>query len=221
MEDIIGKKFGRLTVLEKTDKKCCRVNYFKCKCDCGNEKSVLKNHLISGHTQSCGCITKDINHSKFENYKPLKNNIENKNDYIVLKIESKGKIYDCFIDLEDYEKIENYRWCITNKYVYNNNAGFLHRFIMDCKETKLQVDHINHNKLDNRKCNLRICTNQQNNLNKKVKGYYWNKRNKNWNAEIRINGKKIFLGVFKTEEEAKEARRQAEIKYFGEFRYKD
>lgn len=50
IKDLIGQKFGRLTVLEN----CGNKKY--CKCDCGNYTHVLTNHLLSGHTQSCGCL---------------------------------------------------------------------------------------------------------------------------------------------------------------------
>lgn len=217
-DDIIGKKFGRLTVLERTNRKCGKVNYYNCMCECGNKKEILKNHLISGHTQSCGCLSKEKSQEKRRNM-GVPNLIEEKDEYIVVKIISKGKVFDCLIDKNDYEKIKEIRWSICNEYAYNKTFGFLHRYITNCDDN-MTVDHINHDKLDNRKCNIRICSNQQNNWNKKSKGYYWNKRNKNWNAEIRINNKKIFLGAFNDEELAKQVRRDAEKKYFKDFMYK-
>lgn len=54
--DIIGQKFGRLTVLERVGKNKSGNILWKCKCSCGNEVSVAANHLRSGHTQSCGCL---------------------------------------------------------------------------------------------------------------------------------------------------------------------
>lgn len=58
--DIIGKKFGRLTVLDEYDKIPNGTNW-KCRCDCGNELFVYRGKLTNGHTQSCGCITKTLN----------------------------------------------------------------------------------------------------------------------------------------------------------------
>jgi len=57
MENIIGKKFGRLTVLELAYKKDYKPHY-KCRCECGNETIVSKSNLQNGHTKSCGCLRK-------------------------------------------------------------------------------------------------------------------------------------------------------------------
>ena len=83
----------------------------------------------------------------------------------------------------------------------------------------MEVDHINHNKLDNRKSNLRICTHQQNcmNVSDNVKGIHYDKSRNKWMAHIK--GKN--LGRFNTKEEAIEARKQAEMDYFGEYRNKE
>ena len=228
MENIIGKKFGRLTVLEKTKEKNKYGSYFyKCRCDCGNIHLVISRDLKDNSTKSCGCLHKDSsikNLSKIPN-KFIPNKIEEKEDYIILKVESKGYIYDCLIDKEDYEKIKEYKWHL-NKFGYiitnskKQNGKRIHRMIMNY-EGKNVIDHINHNRMDNRKCNLRICNLAENSWNRKSKGYYYIKKENRWSASIMKNGKYIYLGYFKTEEEAKEARRQAEIKYFGEFRYKD
>lgn len=53
--DIIGKKYGMLTVLEQT-RKVGRKLYFKCQCDCGNALEVRKDGLTTGHSKSCGCV---------------------------------------------------------------------------------------------------------------------------------------------------------------------
>ena len=104
----------------------------------------------------------------------------------------------------------------------------LHRLVMDCPNDMV-VDHINHNRLDNRKENLRICNSSQNNMNRnknnrKTSGYtgvcYKPKINK-WQAYIKEKKKPIHLGYYNTPEEANEIRKQAEIDYFGEYRNKN
>ena len=68
------------------------------------------------------------------------------------------------------------------------------------------IDHINGIKIDNRVDNLRITTNQGNQHNQtRAKGYYWNKQDKKYQASIRVNYKKMFLGNYDTEEEARQA----------------
>ena len=59
MEDLKGKKFNRLTVIEYVKKDKYYNSYWLCKCDCGNEVIVTAGRLRSGHTQSCGCYMKE------------------------------------------------------------------------------------------------------------------------------------------------------------------
>ena len=75
------------------------------------------------------------------------------------------------------------------------------------------LDHINLDKTDNRISNLRIVTSQQNRFNTKAKGCSYHKGNKKWCAEIMLNYKKISLGYFNTEEEARNAYLEAKKKY--------
>ena len=68
------------------------------------------------------------------------------------------------------------------------------------------IDHINGIKLDNRVANLRITTIQGNQHNHTTaKGYYWDKQKKKYHASIGLNGKNIYLGLYDTEEEARQA----------------
>ena len=132
------------------------------------------------------------------------------------------------IDLDDIDKVKNCKWYMSNGYVVHrikNKQIRLHRIIMNPNDDMV-VDHINHNPLDNRKSNLRICTLQQNNMNKTIQsnntsgttGVFWDKQTNKWRAGIKINQKKINLGRFNTKEEAIQKRKQAEIEYFGEYR---
>ncbi len=99
----------------------------------------------------------------------------------------------------------------------------IHRLIMDPKPD-LVVDHINHDGLDNRRANLRVCTKRENCLNKRrfgkssrFKGVYFDRRDERWRASIKVNGRKRFLGIFRTEEEAAEAYDLAAQEHFGAF----
>jgi len=139
-----------------------------------------------------------------------------------IKLTNSNKV--ALIDDSDFELVSQYNWhlhsCGTNSYARtfsNGKKPLMHRLILGLgPNDKRQTDHINNNGLNNRQSNLRICTQQQNCFNRrKVKGYYFY-RDK-WLASIRFNDKFIYLGIFKTEQKAKQARRKAEIKYFGEF----
>lgn len=113
-------------------------------------------------------------------------------------------------------------------YEEGSYAGYesLHRLIAGCPEGMV-VDHVNGNGLDNRRENLRICSQQQNLRNRKIhknnrsgfKGVYYDSgcTRRPWRAEIRANGKKIGLGYFVDPEEAHKAYLDASAKLHGEF----
>ena len=100
------------------------------------------------------------------------------------------------------------------------------RFILNTPKGK-HTDHINHDTLDNRKCNLRICTVAQNSFNRKLsvrntsgyKGVSWNKELKKWYASIKFQYKSYSLGLFSNKIDATIAYNMAAKKYFGEFAY--
>jgi len=76
------------------------------------------------------------------------------------------------------------------------------------------IDHIDEDKLNNTISNLRIVSNGENQQNKKkVKGYYFHKRDKVYQSQIKVNNKRIHLGYFKTEIEARNAYLKAKEKY--------
>lgn len=131
---------------------------------------------------------------------------------------SKGKKYRILIDEGDYETVSKHKWWIKNeRYIYTQlgrNTIHLHRFVLNYSG-ELQVDHINHNTLDNRKSNLRIVTISQNNINKAniysgVRPY-----KDKYRARIKLNGKEIHIGIFKTLKEAMKARITKEIELFN------
>ena len=101
----------------------------------------------------------------------------------------------------------------------------IHRLLLGATNPKMQVDHINGNKLDNRKENLRLATNQQNqhNVGKRknntsgYKGVSWYRKRKKWKAAIKHNKKSIHLGYYDTPEEASRAYDKAAVEFFGEF----
>ena len=133
------------------------------------------------------------------------------------------------IDLDDMGLISQHRWSLhhTNYSIAHINGHIIqmHRLIMNVAEGEI-IDHINHDGLDNRKSNLRICTTAQNEWNARksprntsgIKGVNFDKRRKQWRARISCNGKRYELGFFDTKEEAKQARFEAEEKLHGEFR---
>jgi hypothetical protein len=135
------------------------------------------------------------------------------------------------VDDEDFEALSQFAWLRTNhgyviRYVGKTTIVRMHRAVMDLAlDDRRCVDHINGNKLDNRKCNLRICTRAENNRNRGLnrnntsgfRGVIWLKTDKRWEARIKSNGKTLYLGRFDTAEFAAEAYKIAAKELYGEF----
>lgn len=143
-----------------------------------------------------------------------------------------GKV--AIVDDEDFDTIAQYRWhyavcgyAMRNTPMVNwvrGKMSYMHREIIKPPEG-FEVDHINGNRLDNRRSNLRIATRQQNNWNRGanknsltgVKGVSMDRATGRFYARIGLNHKTIRLGCFDDVETAKAAYRAAEIKIAGEF----
>ena len=232
--DLTGQRFGKLTVIRKDEKQkrtSDRSCLWLCKCDCGNEIIVKSSNLKNGYTKSCGCLRKEKYKNLDDLYKSRK--IETKYNYYDLSGEcgigythNREKFY---FDLEDYNKIKDYCWCMDkNKYVNNSRFGIrMHRLVMNCNDNNLVVDHINHITYDNRKENLRICTLSQNGMNKSKQsnntsghiGITYDSSTNKWRARLGVGNKTINIGRFENLEDAIKARKEAEEKYFGEYSY--
>lgn len=135
------------------------------------------------------------------------------------------------IDAEDAEWVgrHNWTWAIVGYAVRRiNKAGKyktlrMHRALLGIFDPNIEVDHINGNKLDNRKANLRVATRQENAKNQAAHSDSLSGisgvdavRGK-WRARIFTNGREKSLGLFATKEEAQAVRMAAAVKYHGEF----
>lgn len=224
----VGQKFGRLTVISRVDNNKYSNTQWLCRCNCGKEKVISGNSLSQGNAKSCGCLHLDLFSKRLKRFNTYDLTGEYGKGY-----DSKGNEF--YFDLDDYDKIKDFYWskaiwgyfATYNLKKYNNKLRvFLHRYIKDCPDDKI-IDHINHDKKDNRKLNLRIATVQQNNMNQRIrsintsgiKGVSWNKNANKWTARICVNYKNIYLGIFTDINDAIEARKNAEKIYQKEYAY--
>ena len=111
----------------------------------------------------------------------------------------KGIGKTAIVDDEDYEKVCKIRWFDVQGYARSRDGISMHRLIMS-PSSNMEIDHKNHNRLDNRKNNLKICTRKENARNVPHRGYYYDKSHKYW---VVRRGKES--RIFHTEDDAKKA----------------
>jgi hypothetical protein len=143
---------------------------------------------------------------------------------------TKGKFAK--VDDSDYAELSKYKWycsalgyAVRNTSSRNNNKKtviYMHRVLL---QTPQQVDHKNSDRLDNRKSNLRVCSNAENNRNKPLhanntsgyKGVVWHRQTQKWRAQLMVNGKPVHGGLFKSKVDAAKAYNLIAKKHFGRF----
>lgn len=207
--DITGETYGRLKAIERTS---CGKNgnaRWLCQCECGNESIVDVQSLINKHTQSCGCLLKDIltKHGKINT-----------------------RLYGIWLNMKDrcrnpnFKQYEDYggrgiavceEWSIDFKAFYNWS-------IENGYSDELTIDRCDNNG-NYEPSNCRWTTRAEQSRNTRAhkdnksghKGVSWDTLNKNWRARIYVDGKNINLGSYLVIEDAIKTRKQAEKKYWG------
>lgn len=234
-DDLTGRVFGKLTVVSQTEDYITpRGEHYarwNCKCSCGNDDliKVVGASLKRGLTTSCGCVKRE----RTSNANKRENKFDLDSEEYAIGYTRNGEPF--WFDKEDYDKIKDCCWHYDHGYVVtikNNKKVYLHRLVMGNPE--YFVDHIKHpprqeHKVDNRKSNLRIVTNQKNSMNSARRinnlsgrtGVCWDKQKGEWLARITINGKDIKLGWFTDKEDAINTRKEAEKQYFKEYSYNE
>lgn len=135
------------------------------------------------------------------------------------------------VDDEDYQHLKKWKWHLgasgyACRSIKKPKPGrvIMHRVINNTPEG-FETDHINGDKLDNRRKNLRTVTSQQNKWNSRahnrsksgIKGVSWYDKDKRWRVRLSVKGKPTHIGNFKTLPEAVSAYNKAAKKYYGEF----
>nr|DAZ41627.1 MAG TPA: homing endonuclease [Caudoviricetes sp.] len=222
--DLAGKKFGRLTVLYKGETvKHGKSSKWVCKCECGNIVEKTSSYLKNSKYPSCGCYKKEVtiavrkSERKYNQYEIL-------GDCVMMYASNTGTPF--YIDKEDLDKVSKYTWMENHKGYIVRTAKYLalHRYVMDDLSSDMVIDHIDRDKKNNRKSNLRVVTQQNNTLNRSintnnefgVSGVHKNKSKINPYA-VTLGAKgRFFSGSYKTLEEAIVARLKAEKEMFGD-----
>jgi len=209
--NLAGQRVGRLTVISECGKSSTSgAIIWLCQCDCGNTVNVYAANLKAGITQSCGCYKKELLKDKltthggtysleYSPWKAMRKRCSNPNDIRYPLYGGRGiKVCD--------------RW--------NDFANFLSD--MGPRPSHAHsIERINNNgnyEPDN--CRWASPTEQERNTRGRkgivpVNGVSWHKCTKKYIVQIGINGKSKYIGVFASLDEAKEARKQAEITYWG------
>jgi hypothetical protein len=211
IKDYTGHRFGLLTVEKMCRKKTCRTSLF-CKCDCGDTKKILMQSVISGNTLSCGCLLRRAGKNS-PSYKHGGARLQEYKTWVRIKT----RCYD-----KNNPKYPIYggrgitvcdRWRYSAKNFMND---------MGPKPSpKHSIDRIDVNG-NYCKENCKWSTAAEQAMNRRIKpstgvvGVYLDGRiNKKYRARIEIDGKKKELGRFELLEDAIAARKNAEIKYWG------
>ena len=225
-----GVPDSKLTVIKQVDDYISprgrHVARWLCKCNCtdGKEIVVKGNDLVRGAIKSCGCIRR------------VKNSYDMESSDFAIGYTQKGEPF--WFDKEDINLVNQYCWHYDkNGYVVSIERGTrkkvaLHRLVMGVNDPLIEIDHKTHkvgnaHKVDNRKSNLEIVNHADNmknqgiykNNSSGVTGVSWYQRYQQWTAYIDVNKHRIRLGYFDNKMDAIKARKEAEIKYFGEKRY--
>lgn len=195
----------------------------KCKCEwCNNKpnrsgKGYCRTHYDQirkyGYVLNKRTIANPNEIIKYETYAE-----------VIIRNLKQEEVARCVIDLDDIDVVSKYKWSLHNngyvRGVHNKKTIYIHRIIMNANSEE-EIDHINLDKLDNRKNNLRNCSHSQNCWNRKSTNKGIRVRedlNKKYVSRITLNGVTKHLGYFHSREEALAARIEAEKKYHGEYR---
>lgn len=154
-----------------------------------------------------------------------------------IKLISLTQGYFAIVDTEDYNWLINWKWHIATRTrkgrkeivgachtdSKSKKIILMHRKIMSPPDN-MQIDHIDHNVLDNRRINLRICTNSENSQNRftkthtsKYKGVHYRKTNQKYCAQIQRHQRQLYIGCFEIELEAAKAYDKKAVELYGEF----
>src|SRR5690606_6300860 len=179
-------------------------------------------HLLGSGCPSCSKIINIENRKKTILENKFRG-MEQPSDYKIIPL---GDGMLTLVDNDVFEEIKHINWRCIGGYARHSKNGLLHRYIMNPKNDQ-EIDHINHNTLDNRKVNLRICLRSHNAKNtrpyvfssSRFKGVSWDKGMNKWHAQITHNDTVHSLGYFDDELECALTYDEKAKELFKEFAY--
>ena len=240
-EDLVGRTFGRLTVLERVEDcvsaKGKHYAQWLCSCSCEPNKQIIVrgNNLTSNKVKSCGCVRKE----KLQALGHIQGQLKKKYNRYEIRSDEYGDYYvgwtsntnkEFYFDIEDYDKVKDYCWC--EHIVVNRTSTLMTRDNTNNKTIYMHIllgyrgyDHIDRNELNNRTINLRKATVQENMMNRSLSirntsgviGVTWSKAHQKWHAYLQYNKEFKLDEFFINKEDAIRARLWAEYRYFKEF----
>lgn len=200
--DITGQHFGRLIAVREVEHKN-GLRHYLCHCDCGNEKILTVRELRSGHTKSCGCLRnrpsknrKNLAGLKFGHLTVL---------YLSSKRSKDGRaVWHCQCSCGTMINIDSKSLLSGN----TTSCG--------CKslENKQRIDKLKEAHRINGILASTLKSKVRADNKTGVKGVYFNKRQEKYVAQIQVGKEHIYLGAFAKLQDAAEARKEAEEKYF-------
>ena len=206
--ELSGQTIGKWTVLGVSDHGTDKHTKMLCRCECGTLRAVDAYSLKHRLTLSCGKCKKIIPEGDH-----MRCTMKNGASFI--------------FDIKDMDIVKNHSWSISRGHVrtcVDGRSVYLHQILLDTT-CDTEIDHINGDKMDNRRCNLRFATHAQNNQNKGLrrdsttgyKGVCFDKRSGKYIAYINANGKRTYLGYFDDKLSAAYAYDAAALQMHGDY----
>ena len=215
--DLSGQRFERLVVIRFAHFDSGNKSYWHVECDCDKTLVVAGYNLLNGHTRSCGCLRRGLPRKMRKPRNVPKRKPPRGAAWLPL---ATGKA--ALVDEKLLVTVEKYAWTEVTGYAVTHRSKkriFLHRMVLDY-DGPLWVDHINRDRLDNRKSNLRLVDPAQSRWNSRSvrEGFRGVARSGNrWRARITCRDIRHDLGVFDSAEDAAKAYDVAARKLHGAF----
>jgi len=215
LKDLTGQKFGKLTVMKRVENNKYRQSRWLCRCECGKECVTSQGTLKYGRTKSCGCLRSETSKTNGkDNYgKNIKNLIGMRFGLLTVIKEGNRKNYneqsmitwECKCDCGSYREV-------TSNHLISGQTKSCGCLVKETARVN-QIRAVETQLYKGTKPCL-LTSKLFNNNSSGYKGVEFRKTSGKWRARITFKGKGIYLGTYEKLEDAIQARKEAEEKYF-------